>query len=216
MVELGNSERSIGKWTEVALGQINFVLLTFNPTEAVSCGLWHSFSIIILLYCIFINIYIPGLRRYPGEGKGHLLQCSGLENSMDCMIHRVAKTQTWLSNFHILFFLIIYLFYITTLYWFCNTLTWICHGYTCVPHPEPPSQIPPHPIPLDHPSAPAPSIPVSCIKPGLVILQCHSPISSNPCPLPQSLKDCSIYLSLSCCLAYRVIITLFLNSIYMR
>ena len=38
---------------------------------------------------------------------------------------------------------------------FCHTLTWISHGFTCVPHPEPPSHLPPHPIPLGHPSAPA-------------------------------------------------------------
>ena len=38
---------------------------------------------------------------------------------------------------------------------FCHTLTRISHGCTCVPHPEPPSQLPPHPIPLGHPSAPA-------------------------------------------------------------
>ena len=36
---------------------------------------------------------------------------------------------------------------------FCHTLTWINHGFTCVPHPEPPSHLPPHPIPLGHPSA---------------------------------------------------------------
>ena len=46
--------------------------------------------------------------------------------------------------------------------------------------------------------------------------QCHSPKSSHPLPLPQSLKDCSIHLCLFCCLVYRVIITIFLNSIYMR
>ena len=40
---------------------------------------------------------------------------------------------------------------------FCHTLTWIHHGCTCVPHPELPSHLPPHPIPLGHPSAPAPS-----------------------------------------------------------
>ena len=40
---------------------------------------------------------------------------------------------------------------------FCHTLTWISHGFTCVPHPEAPSHLPPHPIPLGHPSAPAPS-----------------------------------------------------------
>ena len=40
---------------------------------------------------------------------------------------------------------------------FCHTLTWISHGFTCVPHPDAPSHLPPHPIPLDLPSAPAPS-----------------------------------------------------------
>ena len=29
---------------------------------------------------------IPGLGRSPGEGKGYLLQYSGLENSMDCIV----------------------------------------------------------------------------------------------------------------------------------
>ena len=43
---------------------------------------------------------IPGLRRSPGEGKGYPLQYSGLENSMDCIVHGVAKNQTQLSNFH--------------------------------------------------------------------------------------------------------------------
>ena len=35
--------------------------------------------------------------------------------------------------------------------------TWIHHGCTRVLHPEPPSDLPPHTIPLGHPSAPAPS-----------------------------------------------------------
>ena len=43
---------------------------------------------------------IPGLGRSPGEGKGYPLQYSGLENSMDCIAHGVAKSQTQLSNFH--------------------------------------------------------------------------------------------------------------------
>ena len=30
---------------------------------------------------------IPGVGRFPGEGKGYLLQYSGLENSMDCVVH---------------------------------------------------------------------------------------------------------------------------------
>ena len=35
---------------------------------------------------------IPGLGRPPGEGKGYPLQYSGLENSMDCVIHGVAES----------------------------------------------------------------------------------------------------------------------------
>ena len=37
---------------------------------------------------------IPGLGRSPGEGKGYPLQDSGLENSMDCIVHGVAKSRT--------------------------------------------------------------------------------------------------------------------------
>ena len=47
------------------------------------------------------------------------------------------------------------------------------------------------------------------------MFQCHSPKSSHPRPLPQSPKDCSVHLCLFCHLTYRVIITIFLNSIYM-
>ena len=43
---------------------------------------------------------VPGLGRPPGEGKVYPLQYSGLENSMDCIVHGVAKSQTWLSDFH--------------------------------------------------------------------------------------------------------------------
>ena len=46
---------------------------------------------------------IPGLGRSPGEGKGYPLQYSGLENSMDCIVHGVAKSQTRLSVFHFTF-----------------------------------------------------------------------------------------------------------------
>ena len=35
---------------------------------------------------------IPGLGRSPGEGKGYPLQYSGLENSMDCIVHGVEKS----------------------------------------------------------------------------------------------------------------------------
>ena len=48
---------------------------------------------------------ILGLGKSPGEGKGYPLQysgvgISGLENSMYCIVNRVAKSQTQLSDFY--------------------------------------------------------------------------------------------------------------------
>ena len=43
---------------------------------------------------------VSGLGRSPGEGKGYPHQYSGLENSMDCIVHGVAKRWTWLNDFH--------------------------------------------------------------------------------------------------------------------
>ena len=79
----------------------------------------------------------------------------------------------------------------------------MCHRYTRVPHPEPPSFLPPHTIPLGHPSAPAPSIQHHALNLDwrfisymiLHMFQYHSPKSSHP-PLPQSPKDCSLFLRL--------------------
>ena len=80
---------------------------------------------------------------------------------------------------------------------FCHTSTWISHGCTYVPHPESPSHLPPHPIPLGCPRAPALSAllyasnlhwssifssvaqscptlcyPLNCIMPGFCVLHC--------------------------------------------
>ena len=43
---------------------------------------------------------IPGFGRSLGKGKDYPLQYSGLENFMDCIVHGVAKSRTWLSDFH--------------------------------------------------------------------------------------------------------------------
>ena len=43
---------------------------------------------------------IPGLGRSPEREKGYPLQYSGLENSMDCIVHGVAKSRTRLSGFY--------------------------------------------------------------------------------------------------------------------
>ena len=44
----------------------------------------------------------------PGEGKGYPLQYYGLENSMDCIVCGVTKSQTQLSNFHFSLFFTFY------------------------------------------------------------------------------------------------------------
>ena len=76
------------------------------------------------------------------------------------------------------------------------------------------------PILIPPPSSlPVPSLWVISVhqpQASSIMFQCHSPKSSHLLPLPQSPKDCSIHLSLFCCLTYRVIVIIFLNSIYMR
>ena len=42
---------------------------------------------------------IPGLGRSPGEGNGYPLQYSGMENSMNCIVHGT-KSRTQLKEFH--------------------------------------------------------------------------------------------------------------------
>jgi len=120
------------------------------------------------------------------------------------------------------FFLIFILLYFLTLQ-YCIGFAYIKMNLPQVymsPHPEPSSLLPPHTIPLGRPSAPAPSIlyHVSNLDWRLIsymilyVFQCHSPKPSHPLPLPQSPKDCSVHHCLFCCLVYRVIVTIFLNS----
>ena len=105
---------------------------------------------------------------------------------------------------------------------FYHTLTWISFGCTCVPHPQCPSHLPPHPILQGHPSAPALSTLSHALNLDwwsishmvIYMFQCYSLKSSHPHLLPQSPKVCSLHLCHFCCLIYRVIVTIFLNSIY--
>ena len=96
--------------------------------------------------------------------------------------------------------------------------------FICAPHPEPPSHLPHHPIPQGHPSAPSLSILSDASNLDqwfashmITYTFQHYPLkSSQPRLLPQSPKDCSLYLCLFCCLTYRVIVPIFLNPIYMH
>ena len=49
---------------------------------------------------------IPGLGRFPGEGKSYPLQYSGLENSMDCVVHGVGSQRVrhnWVTFISLLY-----------------------------------------------------------------------------------------------------------------
>ena len=78
-----------------------------------------------------IQVWLKSLIRSSAEGKGYPLQYSGLENSMDCIVHGVTKSRTGLSSFH--FHLVTHL---------CLTL---CDPVDCIPpgssvHGDSPSQ----------------------------------------------------------------------------
>ena len=82
---------------------------------------------------------------------------------------------------------------------------------------------PPYPIPLGHPSARSLSALSHASNPDwssisyvvIYMFQCYSLKSSHPRLLPQT-KVCSLHLCLFCCLAYRVVVTIFVNSMCMR
>ena len=96
------------------------------------------------------------------------------------------------------------------------------------PHPEPPNLLPPYPIPLSCPRALALSALLhasnlhwsSILHILIYMFQCYSLKSSHLLPpfafSHKSPKVCSLHLCLFICLAYRVIVTIFINSIYMH
>ena len=140
-----------------------------------------------------------------------------LQTSWHYFLCSSLKKDTLLWEWKHLFFFFLFLkkfIYFTLQYWFCHTLTWIRHECTCVPHPKPPSHLPPYSIPLGHLSVPALSTLYHASNLGwqfvshviFYMFQCHSPKSSHLRPLPQSPEDCSIHLCLFSCLAYRVIV----------
>ena len=105
----------------------------------------------------------PVSSTHTAQGRGWLrrsdLFLSQQEFSLNSLGHRWMKLDLVSNLTQGCFFFLIYLNWrlITLQYFsgFSHTLTWICHGCMCVPHPDPPSHLPPHPIPQGHPSAPA-------------------------------------------------------------
>ena len=133
---------------------------------------------------------------------------------------RVQNTQTFFS----IYFYQLEANYFTTLQWVLSYIDmnqpWI---YMCSPSQSP--LLPPSPSHLSGSSqctspehlSHASNLGWWSVSPLIVYLfQCCSLRTSHPCLLPQNLKVCCEHLCLFFCFAYRVIITIFLNSIYMH
>ena len=170
----------------------------------------------ILCKSHFTFIYSSADRNHKGK-LTVIMKSNQLKNKL---LHM------WIIVFRLTFFnFIIIIFFFTLQY--CVGFAIHQHESTTGVHVFPilnsPSHIPPRSIPLGHPRAPAPSILYPALNLDrwfisymiLYMFQCHSPKSSLLLPLPQSQKVCCVHLRLFCCLAYRVIVTIFLNSIYM-
>ena len=136
---------------------------------------------------------------------------------------RMEESEEELKSFFFYFtlsFIYFTLQYCLVLPYIDMNLPWV---YMCSPswNPLPPSS---PSIPLGHPSAPARSMLHHALNPDwwfishmiIYMFQCYSFRSFHPRFLPQSPKVCSLQLCLLCCLSYRVIVTIFLNSIYMH
>ena len=97
---------------------INWFLIPDNRLSSLHLRIWVSWALlefakISLFHLVFLAQRVKnlpavqetwvqslGMGRPPGEGNSYLLQYSGLENPMDCIIHGVAKSRTWLRDFH--------------------------------------------------------------------------------------------------------------------
>jgi len=150
-------------------------------------------------------------QRHYFANKGPCTQGYGFPVVMyGCESWTVKKAESQKSD---AFIIIIITFYFTILYWFCHTSACNCHGCTHVPHPEPPSRLPPHTIPLGHPRAPTPSFlyPASNLDWWFIsymILYFNAILPDHPPPpTPTESKKTVLYI----CVSFAVSHTILLN-----
>ena len=91
-------------------------LLTYHLEIIFPKRAWHLVclsccrfpGIMVIGHCVYMSwfsgvepcLIYPYLTGSPGEGKGYPLQYSGLENSIDCIVHEITKLLILLSDFH--------------------------------------------------------------------------------------------------------------------
>ena len=123
------------------------------------------------------------------------------------------------------FYFVLFIIYFTSQYCIDSAMHWLesTMGAHVFPIPNPPSTSLPIP---SHPSGSSqytsPEHPVSCIEPGLMIhftyefTSFHAIFPYHPAlVLSHRVQKAVQYICFSCCLTYKVIIRIFLNSIYM-
>ena len=100
-------DSSVGKESACNVGDPSLIPGSGQSTgEVISYPLQYSWASLVaqLVKNLPAMGSVPGLGRSPGEGKGYPQQYSGLENSVEYYtVHGVAKSQTWLSDFHFKF-----------------------------------------------------------------------------------------------------------------
>ena len=102
----GFPDSSVGKESTCNAGDPGLIPGWGRSTgEGIGYPLQYSWaSLVAQLVKNSLQCWRPGFDPWVGkispEGRGYPLQYSGLENSMDCIVHGVAKGQTWLSDFH--------------------------------------------------------------------------------------------------------------------
>ena len=73
---------------------------------------------------------VPGFGRSPREWNSYPFQYTGLENSMECIVHGVAKSwKWWLNDFHFHFMSVCaYVLSCFSRVWLCDTMDYTLHG----------------------------------------------------------------------------------------
>ena len=98
-LDLCQQNRREGRWNKLRPGSSTFSRCSF--LSALYCQSFSGGSAGKESACNEGGLgSISRLGRCPGEGKGYPLQYSGLENSIGCIDHGVAKSLTRLSDFH--------------------------------------------------------------------------------------------------------------------
>ena len=115
------------------------------------CSLTLSFCTILVVLSVTLSLSHGTCRLGFSRSTSYVL--IWFSSNYIIFFPQILAVSHLVLSFFFFFFNLILFFNFTILYWFCHISKWIRHRYTCVPHPEPSSLLPPHPIPLGHPSS---------------------------------------------------------------